>query len=222
MFELDFSIMGKYIPLLLDGVRMTILLTLVSVVVGVVLGLMAALMKMSRFKILRLIASTYIEIIRGTPIICQLYLIFFGLPQLIGFNIPEFIAAFIALGFNSGAYVSEIIRAGIEAVDRGQTEAAYSLGMPHAMTMRYIIIPQAVKNILPALVNEFIVLIKESAVVSVIGLSDLMRKSSMISSVTYKPFEPLVTVALLYFIMTFTLSKAMGRIERRLKKSDYR
>lgn len=219
---LDFSIIPKYTPMLLDGVRVTILLTLLAVGIGVLLGLIAALMKMSKLKLIRFIASAYIEIIRGTPVMVQLFLIFYGLPQLLNHVIPDLLAAVIALGVNSGAYVSEIIRAGIQAVDKGQTEASYSLGMNPKMTMQYIIIPQAVKNILPALVNEFIALIKESSVVSVIGLSDLTRRSTMISSVTFKPFEPLITIAAVYFIMTFSLSKFMGRIERRLRKSDYR
>lgn len=222
MNNLDFTIMGRFAPMLMDGVVMTILLTLASVVIGVCLGLITALMKMSRIKVFRIIGTTYVELVRGTPIMVQLFIIFYGLPQLLQFTIPEFAAAVISLGFNSGAYVAEIIRAGIQAVDRGQTEAAFSLGMPNAMTMRYIIIPQAVKNILPALVNEFITLIKESSVVSVIGMSELMRKANAISSVTYKPFEPLITVALIYFLMTFSLSKFMGVVERRLKRSDYR
>lgn len=219
---IDFSIMPKYIPLLLNGVKMTILLTLASVGFGVLLGLITALMKMSKLRVLRSIATTYIEIIRGTPILVQIFLIYFGIPQIIGINIPEFPAAVFALSFNSGAYVSEIIRAGIQAVDRGQTEAAYSLGLNSPMTMRYIIIPQAVKNILPALVNEFITLIKESSVVSVIGMTELTRQGDIIRSITYRPFEPLISVAFLYFILTFTLSKLMGTFERRLKKSDYR
>lgn len=222
MNNLDFSIIPQYIPMLLDGIKMTVLLTLASVGAGVFIGLFTALMKMSKLKILKIIASCYIEIIRGTPVICQLFIIFYGLPQLIGFNLPDIIAAIIALSVNSGAYISEIIRAGIQAVDRGQTEAAYSLGLNSTMTMIYIIIPQAIKNILPALANEFITLIKESSVVSVISLSDLMRKATIIQSVTFRPFEPLVTVALIYFIMTFSLSKIIGKVERRLKKSDYR
>lgn len=220
--NLDFNIIPKYFPMLLEGIKMTILLTLASVFIGVVLGLIAALMKMSRAAVLRVVASAYIEVIRGTPLLVQIFLVYFGLPEIIGFNIPEFPASVIALALNSGAYVAEIIRAGIQAVDRGQTEAAYSLGMNHVMTMRYIIIPQAVKNILPALVNEFITLIKESSIVSVIGLVELTRTGDIVRSITYKPFEPLITVAVIYFTLTFTLSKIMGRVEGRLKRSDYR
>lgn len=222
MGNLDFTIMEPYIPILLEGVKWTIYLTLSAVGIGIILGLIAALMKMSHIKIIHFLAVAYIEIIRGTPMLVQIFLIYFGLPQLIGYNIPAFPAAICALGINSGAYVAEIIRAGIQAVDIGQTEAANSLGMNSIMTMRYIIIPQAVKNILPALVNEFITLIKDSSIVSVIGLEELMRKSDIIRSITYRAFEPLITIAVIYFIMTFTLSKFMGRIERRLKRSDYR
>lgn len=220
--KLDFSIMPRYYSMLLSGIKMTLLLTVLSVGIGIVLGLITALMRMSKFKTVRFIGTSYVEIVRGTPLMVQLYLIFFGLPQLLGFIIPDIVAAVVALGFNSGAYVAEIIRAGIQAVDIGQTEAAYSLGMNKRLTMWYIIIPQAVKNILPALVNEFITLIKESSVVSVIGLTELTRDSSLIESVTYRSFEPLITIAIIYFAMTFTLSKFMGVVEGRLKRSDIR
>lgn len=220
--QLDFSIIPQYIPMLLLGAWTTLILTAGAVGIGIVLGLIAALMKMCRFAPLRIIAKVYIELIRGTPQLVQLFLLFYGLPQLIGVNIPEYIAAILALGINSGAYVAEIIRAGIQAVDYGQTEGAYSLGMKPNLTMRYIILPQAVKNILPALGNEFITLLKSSSIVSVIGMADLMRKSDIIRSITYHSFEPLLTVALIYFIMTFTLSKLLNAYERRLKKSDSR
>lgn len=219
---LDFTVMKPYIPILLEGAKWTIYLTLAAVGIGIVLGLIAALMKMSRIKVVHFLGVVYIELIRGTPMLVQIFLIYFGLPQLIGFNIPAFPAAVSALGINSGAYVAEIIRAGIQAIDIGQTEASSSLGMSNFMTMRYIIIPQAIKNILPALVNEFITLIKDSSIVSVIGLEELMRKSDIIRSITYRSFEPLITIALIYFVMTFTLSKFMGKIEGRLKRSDYR
>ena len=204
------------------GAWTTLVLTAGAVGLGIILGLIAALMKMCRFLPLRWLANAYIELIRGTPQLVQLFLLFYGLPQLIGVNIPEYFAAILALGINSGAYVAEIVRAGIQAVDYGQTEGAYSLGMKPGLTMRYIILPQAVKNILPALGNEFIALLKSSSIVSVIGMTDLMRKSDIIRSITYRSFEPLLTVALMYFIMTFTLSKLLNLYERRLKKNDSR
>ena len=208
--------------MLLQGAWTTLVLTAGAVGLGIVLGLIAALMKMCRFLPLRWLANVYIELVRGTPQLVQLFLLFYGLPQLIGVNIPEYFAAILALGINSGAYVAEIVRAGIQAVDYGQTEGAYSLGMKPGLTMRYIILPQAVKNILPALGNEFIALLKSSSIVSVIGMTDLMRKSDIIRSITYRSFEPLLTVALMYFIMTFTLSKLLNVYERRLKKNDSR
>ncbi len=156
--NLDFSIIPRYIPMLLQGAWTTLVLTAGAVGLGIILGLIAALMKMCRFLPLRWLANAYIELIRGTPQLVQLFLLFYGLPQLIGVNIPEYFAAILALGINSGAYVAEIVRAGIQAVDYGQTEGAYSLGMKPGLTMRYIILPQAVKNILPALGNEFIAL----------------------------------------------------------------
>ncbi|MFR1760277.1 MAG: amino acid ABC transporter permease [Christensenellaceae bacterium] len=220
--NLDFSIIPRYIPMLLQGAWTTLVLTAGAVGLGIVLGLIAALMKMCRFLPLRWLANVYIELVRGTPQLVQLFLLFYGLPQLIGVNIPEYFAAILALGINSGAYVAEIVRAGIQAVDYGQTEGAYSLGMKPGLTMRYIILPQAVKNILPALGNEFIALLKSSSIVSVIGMTDLMRKSDIIRSITYRSFEPLLTVALMYFIMTFTLSKLLNVYERRLKKNDSR
>ena len=220
--NLDFSIIPRYIPMLLQGAWTTLVLTAGAVGLGIVLGLIAALMKMCRFLPLRWLANVYIELVRGTPQLVQLFLLFYGLPQLIGVNIPEYFAAILALGINSGAYVAEIVRAGIQAVDYGQTEGAYSLGMKPGLTMRYIILPQAVKNILPALGNEFIALLKSSSIVSVIGMTDLMRKSDIIRSITYRSFEPLLTVALMYFTMTFTLSKLLNVYERRLKKNDSR
>ena len=220
--NLDFSIIPRYIPMLLQGAWTTLVLTAGAVGLGIILGLIAALMKMCRFLPLRWLANAYIELIRGTPQLVQLFLLFYGLPQLIGVNIPEYFGAILALGINSGAYVAEIVRAGIQAVDYGQTEGAYSLGMKPGLTMRYIILPQAVKNILPALGNEFIALLKSSSIVSVIGMTDLMRKSDIIRSITYRSFEPLLTVALMYFIMTFTLSKLLNLYERRLKKNDSR
>ena len=220
--SLDFSVIPRFFPMLMEGALTTVYLTFCAVGLGVVFGLLAALMKMSKILPLRWLAIAYIEAIRGTPQLVQLFLLFYGVPQLLGVNIPEFSAAILALGINSGAYVAEIIRAGIQAVDFGQTEGAYSLGMRPAQTMVYIILPQAIKNILPALGNEFISLLKSSSIVSVIGMSDLTRKSDIIRSITYRPFEPLLTIAVIYFIMTFVFSKLLNVLEGRLKKSDTR
>lgn len=203
-----------------NGARFTIILAFFTVLFGVVLGLLLALMRLSKSKVLNIIATAYVEFIRGTPLMVQIFIIYYALPDLIGVNLPEMVSGIMALAINSGAYVSEIIRAGIQAVDKGQMEASRSLGMPYGMTMRYVIIPQAIKNILPALGNEFIVVIKESSVVSVIGIKELMYNADTVRGNTFRAFEPLLVAALIYFIMTFTLSKLMGRFERRLKNSD--
>jgi polar amino acid transport system permease protein len=212
--------MSKYYSFFLDGAVFTIILAVFTVLFGVLLGVVLALLRISKNKFLNFIATVYIEFIRGTPLMVQLFIIYFGLPNLVGFNMPDMAAAIMALSINSAAYVAEIIRAGIQAVDKGQMEAARSLGMTHAMAMRYIIIPQAVKNILPALGNEFIVVIKESSIVSVIGIGELMYNADTVRGNTYKAFEPLMVAAFMYFIMTFTLSKLMGRFERRMKNGD--
>ncbi|MDI3519647.1 MAG: arginine/lysine/histidine transport system permease protein [Caldanaerobacter sp.] len=217
----DFLSMVKYTPLFISGLIMTLKLTFLAVTIGVLMGLFIALMKMSSIKPIKLVASSHIEVIRGTPLLVQLLLIYNGLMQF-GMNIPAFTAGVSALAINSSAYVAEIIRAGIQAVDPGQNEAARSLGMTHAMAMRYVIIPQAIKNILPALGNEFIVMLKESAIVSVIGFADLTRQADIIQSVTYRYFEPYIIIAAIYFIMTLTFSKLLSLFERRLRAGDIR
>lgn len=218
--HLNFSFMSKYYMFFINGAKFTIILAIFTVLFGVVLGTLLALMRISKNKALNAIAAVYVEFIRGTPLMVQLFIIYYALPTIIGLNIPEMQSAIMALAINSGAYVAEIIRAGIQAVDKGQMEAARSLGMPYGMAMRYIIIPQAIKNILPALGNEFIVVIKESSVVSVIGIKELMYNADTVRGNTFRAFEPLIVAAIMYFIMTFTLSKLMGRFERRLKTRD--
>ncbi|AIS51698.1 amino acid ABC transporter membrane protein, PAAT family [Thermoanaerobacter kivui] len=219
--SVDFLSMVKYSHLFVSGLLMTLKLTFLAVTIGVILGLIVALIKMSSIKPISFIGASYVEIIRGTPLLVQLLLIYNGLMQF-GIDIPAFTAGVSALAINSAAYVAEIIRAGIQAVDPGQNEAARSLGMTHAMAMRYVIIPQAIKNILPALGNEFIVMLKESAIVSVIGFADLTRQADIIQSITYKYFEPYIIIAAIYFVMTFIFSRLLGIFERRLRAGDTR
>ncbi|SHJ37335.1 amino acid ABC transporter membrane protein, PAAT family [Clostridium amylolyticum] len=216
---MDFSFLSKYNMFFINGAKLTLFLAFFTVLFGSILGLLLSLMKLSNSKILKVISSTYIEFVRGTPILVQLYIVYYGLPSL-GIEFPDVLAGIITLSLNSAAYVAEIIRAGISAVDKGQMEAARSLGMSNAQAMRHIIIPQAFKNILPALGNEFIVVVKESSIVSVIGIHELMYNADTVRGNTFRPFEPLIIAALLYFVMTFTLSKALGVVERRMKVSD--
>lgn len=216
---MDLSFLSKYYMFFIDGAKYTILIALFTVCFGVIIGTLLALMKISKNRFFNFIAAAYIEFIRGTPLMVQIFIIFYGLPTL-GVRFSEVVAGIIALSINSGAYVAEIIRAGIQGIDKGQMEAARSLGMSHSMSMRYIIIPQSIKNILPALGNEFIVVIKESSVASVIGIHELMFNADTVRGNTFKPFAPLIIAAILYFVMTFSLSKLMGKFERRLKAGD--
>lgn len=216
--DLDFFM--KYYMYFLNGTGVTLLVSFFGVIFGVVLGVGLALMKLSKNNIAKGFASTYIEIIRGTPLLVQIYLVYYGLPYILPITTSRLTLGTIAICINSAAYVAEIIRAGIQSIDKGQMEAARSLGMPHSLAMRYVIIPQAFKNILPALGNEFIVLIKESAILSIIGIHDLMYNADTLRGITFRPFIPLVYSAIIYFIITFSLSKLLGIFERRLGASD--
>ena len=206
---------------LIDGVGYTLALSAITVAGGVVLASLLALMKMSRIAPLCWISSVYIEIIRGTPMLLQFYFFYFGLPMLIpALNKQKFVCIAIALICNSAAYVSEVIRSGIQAVDPGQREAALSLGFSSGGAMWYVIMPQAIKNILPALGNEFIMIIKDTSLASTFFIGDLMTQYLLIRGATYLSIEPLVIAGVIYFIMTFALSKLFGHVERRMKRSD--
>jgi polar amino acid transport system permease protein len=216
----DFSFLQKYYGFFIEGTSITLFLSFFGVVLGVVLGVILALMKLSKNILLKSFSSAYIELVRGTPLLVQLYIIYYGLPRLLGVDFNDNTLGIVAISLNSAAYVGEIIRAGILSIDKGQLEAARSLGMPHGMAMTNIIIPQAFKNILPALGNEFIVLIKESSIVSVVGIHDLMYNADTVRGNTYLPFEPLVIAALIYFTITFILSKLLSLLERRMRTGD--
>lgn len=217
---MDFSFLQRYYGFFLNGTGITLLLSLFGVALGVIFGVLLALMKLSKNILFKSFASSYIELIRGTPLLVQLYLVYYGLPRLLGIDFSDISLGIVAISLNSSAYVAEIIRAGILSIDKGQMEAARSLGMTHKMAMLTIIIPQAFKNILPALGNEFIVLVKESAIVSVIGIHDLMYNTDTVRGNTYLPFEPLVVAAIIYFAITFILSKLLGVLERRMRAGD--
>ena len=212
---MDFSYLQKYYGFFLNGTMITLLISFFGVIFGVLLGVVFALMKLSKNIILKSFSAAYIEIIRGTPIMVQMFIVYYGLPRLIRMDFEDLTLGIIAVSLNSAAYVAEIIRAGILSIDKGQMEAARSLGMSHKLAMTNIIIPQAFKNILPALGNEFITLIKESAIVSIIGIHDLMYNTDTVRGNTFRPFSPLVVAAAIYFTITFSLSKLLGIMERR-------
>lgn len=226
MFFNTFGFLSEYYHYFITGTVNTVLLALFTVLFGVVIGIIIALMKISKNAILKFFATSYIEIIRGTPLLVQIYIIYFGIPfslpefSLLGMDMSRFIPGVIALSINSGAYVAEIIRAGIQAIDKGQMEAARSLGLNHSKAMRFIILPQAIRNILPALGNEFVVVIKESSIVSIIGIGELMYNTNIIRGATYKPMAPLFIAAAIYFVLTFTTSKLLGVAERRMSSGD--
>lgn len=223
---IDFGRMRPWIGTFLEGTGITLVLSLVTVVMGLIIGLAVTLLRRSRFKPLSFIAKAYTLIIRGTPMLLQLYMWLYAFPQL-GLRIPglpipssvfgsrEFATALVALGINSGAYVAELLRGGLDAVDKGQTEAARSLGLSKTQTMRYVIIPQALRVILPGLGNEFIQMIKESSIVSTVGIFDVMYAQTIVKASTYTVFEPLIIVAAIYFVLTSGLTFILSKLERK-------
>ncbi|WP_155219660.1 amino acid ABC transporter permease [Terrilactibacillus tamarindi] len=215
-----FSLIASSIPYIINGVWTTLEIALVSAIIGFVLGVILSLFKIGNIKILAWLSDFYTSIFRGTPLILQLTLVYFATPQLIGYDISAFLAAIITFGFNSGAYMSEIIRSGINAVDKGQFEAAGALGVPYWSMMKDIILPQAIKKILPAMMNEFITLTKESAIVSTIGVLDLMRRAQVVAAENSLYFPPLIVSFAVYYVLVMILT-ILGRLfERRMSRSD--
>lgn len=227
-FFSGFDFITEYYPYYIQGTYTTLIIAALTVLMGTIIGLLFALMKISNNKLLRIIANIYIEVVRGTPTLLQVLICYYSLSGLIDFpdmvildmDISRLIPGAIALSINSGAYVAEIIRAGITAVDKGQKEAANSLGMPNGMTMASIILPQAIKNILPALGNEFVIVIKESSILSVISIYELMGMAQRVVGVTFIPLEPLYVAMVIYLVITFTTSRIIGHFERRLSTDD--
>lgn len=219
---MNFTFLNKYSSYYIKGAEITIILALCAVLFGTVLGLLLTLIRRSKIKPISILATAYVEFVRGTPLLVQIYIIYIGLPNLTGLDISDMAVGAVALSLNSAAYISEIIRAGIDAVDKGQMEAARSLGMTQGQAMIDVIIPQAFKNILPALGNEFIAVIKESSMVSVIGVAELMYNAGIVRGNTALGLEPVIVAAVIYFVITFTLTRVLGFVERRLKASDIR
>ena len=216
----------RYWSLFLEGLGMTVYMGLVTVLISTVSGSLMALMRRSRlgvgkFRPISWIATVYVEVIRGTPILLQLYFFYFMLPQWLPFlNLSEFTCVMVACCVNSTAYVCEIVRAGIQAVDIGQTEAARSLGLTGRQTMIHIVLPQAVKNILPALCNEFVAIVKETSLASTFFIGELMTQFKTIQGITFRVLEPLTIIGNIYFLLTFLLSKLIALLERRMSASE--
>lgn len=218
--NLNFEPVIASLPLLIDGIWVTLTFTLLSGIVGFVWGTVLGLIRISTIKPLIWFATAYISIFRGTPLLVQLFLIYFAAPQLTGYDISALEAGVLAFGLNSAAYIAEIIRGGILAVDKGQREAAMSLGIPYRKMMFAIILPQALKHILPALVNECVALIKESSLVSTIGVMDILRGAQVIQNAHFLAFEPLIIAAVIYYIIVMILTTFAHLLERRLRVSD--
>ena len=221
----------KYMDMFLEGLVCTVSLSAMTVLFGFMLALVLALMRMAKFKPLNWVAATYVEIFRATPLLVQLFIVYHVL--LAGLDLPtwkifgfirfeRFIPGVIALSLNSGAYLSEIIRSGIQSIDGGQTEAARSLGMTPRQNMQYIVLPQAIKNILPAIANEFVTIIKESSICYTIGVQEIMSAVANVKGATFSIGEPLIIAACVYFCLTFPTSKIIAYFERRMSRGDKR
>lgn len=218
--DLDFTAIIPSMPYILQGIGVTLKIVLVAGLLGFAFGIILAIFKISKTRALNWFADVYTSIFRGTPLILQLMIIYYGSPQIFGFQIEPYAAAVVSFSLNSAAYISEIIRAGILAIDKGQKEAAMALGIPGKRMMFDIILPQAMKNILPALMNEFITLTKESAVVTVIAVNDIMRRSYIVGGEQYRFFEPMIFAGLIYYVMVISLTVIGKAIERRMRQSD--
>ncbi len=218
--NLDFSSVLPSFPFILEGIGVTLQIAFFAGIVGFVFGIILSLFKISNIKALTWFADVYTSIFRGTPLVLQLMIIYFGSPQVLGFQIDPFTAAIVSFGLNSTAYISEIIRGGILGVDKGQSEAAMALGVPYRPMMINIVLPQALKNILPSLMNEFITLTKESAIVTTIGVMDIMRRAYQVGADKFRFIEPLLLAGVIYYVMVMILTMIGKAVERRMRKSD--
>ena len=224
---MNFSLLLSHYDILLIGARLTIIMTIGAVCLGLTLGTLLALMRLSTLKAVRMAAGAYLQVFRGTPMLLQISFLFFALPQLLGpgiwrnpFLADAALAGIVALGLNSGAYICEIIRAGIQGVDVGQTEASRALGLSRFQTMRLVVMPQAIRRVIPPLCNEFIVLLKDTSLVSAIGARELMYQARMVGARFYQFFVFMTGAAIVYFCLTFVLTQISNYIERRLARSD--
>lgn len=218
---LDFGMMGKYMPYLFRSLQVTLQLTAASLLLGILLAIPLSLIKLSRFRVVRAVGTFYTSIFRGVPLLVQIFIVYFGLPQF-GLTMDAFQAGCVTFALNSAAYISESLRGGIMAVDAGQREAAMALGISYGKTMKDIIFPQAIKSVMPSLVNEFIGLLKNTTLISTIGLVDVLRAAQMIVSDTFRAFEPLLTAAVFYYVMVMAISFLGKKLEKWVNKSDLR
>ncbi|MED1915365.1 amino acid ABC transporter permease [Bacillus thuringiensis] len=206
------------LPVLAQGSVVTLKITIISLFFALLIGLLFGLMSTSRSKVLRGIATAYVDFLRGTPLLVQIFFIYFGLPPVLDIKIPETTAGILALSLNAGAYLAEIFRGGILSIDKGQMEAARSLGLTHGKAMRLVVLPQAVRRMIPAFVNQFIVTLKDTSLLTVIGIRELMNSGEIIISGNFRSFEIWAVVAVFYFLMIYILSLLSRSLERRFAK----
>lgn len=211
------EILTNSFPVLMQGLRMTLIISISSILFAMVIGLVVSLMRLSGVKVLDMISKTYVDIIRGTPLIIQAFFLYFGVPDLLNIRIDNLTAGIIIMSLNAGAYMSEVFRGGILSVPYGQTEAARSLGLSNAKTMRKVIIPQAVKNMVPAFVNQMIISLKDTSLLSVIGLGELTQRGQIVVAATYNSFEIYFIIGVMYFVLIKLISLFGDFVERKLK-----
>ena len=215
-FRFNAQVMVETFPLLLHGAGLTIVITLIGLLIGFFLGALFGLLKLSPRFLLRKIAGIYVEIIRGTPLIVQVMFLYFGLPMALGMRIPPIAAGVVAIAINSGAYIAEIVRGAVQSIDNGQMEAGRSIGLTRGQTMLYIIWPQALKRMIPPLGNQFIISLKDTSLLVVIGVAELTRVGQEIIAVNFRAFEVWLTVGITYLIMTMVISWVLKKLETRM------
>ncbi|WP_078381774.1 amino acid ABC transporter permease [Sutcliffiella halmapala] len=211
------DIMRAAFPYLMDGLQVTLYIFFIAIILGFIIGLVVALMRLAPLKILNWIAVIFVDAIRGTPFIVQLFFIYFGLNSLTFISMDNTTAGIVTVAINAGAYFSEIIRAGIQSIDRGQTEAARSLGLNSVQTMRFIILPQAFRRMLPTITNQSIISLKDTSLLSIIGIADLTQRGQVQASATYEAFTIWLTVGIIYFVIIYLLSRLATFVERRFE-----
>lgn len=215
-FDFDASVMWDSVPILLTGIRLTIIITIVGLFFGFIFGATAGLLKLSRNVFLRKLAGAYVESIRGTPLMVQVMFLYFGLPMAVGMRIPPLTAGIVTIALNSGAYIAEIVRGAVQSINPGQMEAARSIGLTRFQAMRYVVWPQALKRMIPPLGNQFIISLKDTSLLVVIGVGELTRTGQEIISVNFRAFEVWLTVAIMYLVLTMTISKILSVVEEKV------
>ena len=215
-FNFEIQVVFETIPMLMRGLKLTVAITAGGLSLGFVIGALAGLMKLARSFALRKLAGVYVESIRGTPMLVQAMFLYYGVPMAVGIRIPPLMAGVIVIAVNSGAYIAEIVRGAVQSINRGQSEAGRSIGLTRYQTMRYIIWPQAFRRMIPPLGNQFIISLKDTSLLMVIGVGELLRTGQEIVAVSFRAFEVYLAVAMVYLVMTLSISSLLRRLETRL------